>query len=81
MGQAGGDELLHVPEDVGKRLRPGRRRSGQRRLDLARPRPREDRVPLGLAEVAGDPVQEAAALLPEDVFGQVAEQGRATPLR
>ena len=77
MGEAGYDEPVHVLEDARERLRPLGGRGRQRRADIARSRAGEDGIAFRLRQVAGNPVEEAAALLAEDLQIDVA-QGYST---
>jgi hypothetical protein len=79
VSDAGKDLPLDVGQDRGQGLALLRRRRRELRPQLARAKAREHGEPLPFGEVAGDPVDEAAALLAEDL--EVDVSGQASPPR
>ncbi len=80
MGDAGDDPPFDVGQDVGEGLAPLGSGRGKDGPQLPRAEAREDGELLPLGQVAGDPVDETAAFVAEDLEIDVPGQG-ATPRR
>lgn len=78
MGDAGDDLPFDVGQDLGEGLAPLRRGRGEGGPQLPRAETRQYGELLPLGQVAGDPVDEAAAFVAKDLEVNVPGQ-RATP--
>src|SRR5919201_2628945 len=76
VGDAGNDDPLKILEDVRHWLRVIRRVSGELGFDSARCDPREDRIPLAVCEVVGDPIDHPVAMASKAVRVHVVHKGR-----